>query len=570
MQLLQARPRSLALAAAALATSGAVQAQSTLHHVYGDSSYDLLGFAVDGAGDVDGDGVPDWIAGAPGDSNNGQEVGYARVYSGADGAILRTFQGDAKDDLFGSAVAGIGDADGDGRGDLAVGAYFDDDGGINAGRVKVYSGASGNLLYVLDGDAAGDYFGRALAGAGDVNGDGRGDLIVGAPYADAGGSQRGYARVFSGADGSVLHSFVGLANGDQLGKSVAGAGDTSGDGFDDLIVGTSEDTLNGFASGGAFVFSGANGSVLHHFIGDDQLDRFGHAVAGAGDVTADGFDDVIVGAPSDDDNGPASGSARVFCGLTGVELFTFYGDAEFDSFGTAVDGAGDANGDGTADLLVGAPNHDGPGPNAGQVRVFSGADGSVLWTVAGDSVTDTFGGAVAGVGDMNGDGADDVVAGAHWDGVNGGLSGSAEVLSGVLLGSYATYCSATANSSGGAASIGATGSASAVAGDLVLHAQGLPSGVPGLFFYGGSATQLPFGDGFLCTAGAIFRLQPPLFSDDLGTVQRALDLSSPPADAGPGAIAPGDTWYFQFWFRDLAAGGAGFNTTDGLAVSFGA
>ena len=157
-----------------------------------------------------------------------------------------------------------------------------------------------------------DGFGRSVSGAGDVNGDGFADLIVSADpdpnfFLD-------YVRVFSGVDGSVLYNFVGDTRGDDFGWSVSGAGDVNDDGLDDLIVGAPRDDDNGVSSGSARVLSGADGSILFTFFGDSFEDVLGGSVTGAGDVNGDGFDDLIVGALGDDNNGSSSGNVRVLSG----------------------------------------------------------------------------------------------------------------------------------------------------------------------------------------------------------------------------------------------------------------
>jgi predicted lipoprotein with Yx(FWY)xxD motif len=377
---------------------------------------------------VNNDGFDDLIVGAPLDDNNGASSGSARVFSGATGLPLYTFSGDSAGDRFGISVSGAGDVNNDGFDDLIVGAYADDNNGSNSGSARVFSGANGSILHTFNGDAVNDQFGWSVSGAGDVNNDGFGDLIVGAPGDDNNGGDSGSARVFSGANGAILYTFNGDSAFDNFGSSVSGAGDVNNDGFDDLIVGAPLDDNNGLtSSGSARVFSGATGLVLYTRNGDSAGDQFGYSVSRAGDVSNDGFEDFIVGAKFDDNNGEDSGSARVFSGNTGGILYTFNGDSAFDLLGDSVSGAGDVNNDGFDDLIVGAKLDDNNGSDAGSARVFSGANGAILYTFNGDSAGDWFGVSVSGAGDVNNDGFDDLIVGAYLDDNNGLDSGSARI-----------------------------------------------------------------------------------------------------------------------------------------------
>ena len=387
-------------------------AAQTITHVplytfHGDNISDEFGESVSVAGDVDGDGIPDFIVGAP---TRRSTNGYARVFSGSNGSVLYSFEVDGTR-RFGQSVSGAGDVNGDGRADLIVGENS---------SARVFSGSDGSVLYSFDGDSSGDQFGFSVSGAGDVNGDGNADLIVGAPFDDNNGSNSGSARVLSGSDGSVLYDFNGESVNDWFGVSVSGAGDINGDGVADLIVGASGNGPLGFAR----VFSGSDGSVLYNFNGNDvslPVDLFGQSVSGAGDVNGDGIDDFIVGAP-----GPEtvfrSGHARVLSGSDGSTLFEFHGfffDSFESRFGGSVSGAGDVNGDGKADLIVGARFDDNNGLNSGSAHVLSGSDGSVLYKLTGE-LFDSFGVSVSGVGDINEDGIDDFIVGSRSGGANDG------------------------------------------------------------------------------------------------------------------------------------------------------
>ncbi len=356
------------------------------------------------------------------DVKNPAGIGLASAYTWSfttkaySASLLYTFNGEAADDYLGWAVASAGDVNADGKADLIVGAYFTDPGGEhNAGSAYIYSGSDGSLLRTYNGVADDDGLGFSVAPAGNIDGDSNADIIIGALGA-GGATGPGSVYVYSGDSGALIYTFNGEAANDNFGYSAASAGDVNGDGTADIIVGANGADPGGKnAAGSAYIYSGSNGALLYDFDGGAANDNFGISVSSAGDVNGDGNSDFIVGAHATDPGGiNDAGSAYVYSGDDGSLLYTFNGGEALDCLGWSVASAGDVDGDGTPDIILGAYGAD-PGSieMAGSAYIYSGRNGTLLYTLNGGAAGDFFGAAVNSAGDVNGDGKADLIVGAY-------------------------------------------------------------------------------------------------------------------------------------------------------------
>jgi hypothetical protein len=411
--------------------------------------------------------------------------------SGLNGANGFAINGVVDLDRTGHSVAIVGDLNGDGIDDLAVGVP-EAPGGSAYGQVSVVFGKrtgfstplqlnflNGNNGFAINGTGSYDRAGFSVSGAGDVNGDGLDDMIVGAPDASSIGLGRGQAYVVFGSRNgfpaalslSALNGLNGfilneVADHQHAGFAVSGAGDVNGDGLDDVIVGAPGIPALEIGQGQAYVVFGRTNFATSPTVSLGSLDgstgftltgiggeHAGFAVNRAGDVNGDGRDDVIIGAPFADAAGFNSGRAYVVFGqgsfapslalsaLTGGSGFILDGTNSLDRAGASVSAAGDINGDGLDDLLVGAPYADVDGDDLGEAYVVFGKttpfaatlavsslNGSNGFRLIGNTDNNYAGGAVAGVGDVNGDGLDDLIVGAR--GAGGSDRGQAYVVFG--------------------------------------------------------------------------------------------------------------------------------------------
>jgi Ca2+-binding RTX toxin-like protein len=452
---------------------------------------DQAGFSVARAGDINNDGYDDFVIGVPGADVTGAGSGAAYVVFGDAQGLPKNINlsaltdangfridGAASGDAAGYSVQSVGDVNGDGYDDLLIGAPFADAHGTDSGAAYVVFGHAGGFSGALDvatlngtsgfklsGIAAGDHAGGAVSGAGDFNGDGYADLLIGADGSDVNGVDSGQAYVVFGHSGTFAANFDlstidglngvifnGEKAGDHAGWSVAHTGDYNADGAPDLLIGAP-------GAAAAYIVYGHDGTSYSPFTLNDTsgfdgvpifsttYNSMGFSVASAGDINGDGLDDILVGAPYSSPNGLYSGQTYLLSGGLPYYRITLppppandlAGKQAYDNSGFSLSSAGDVNGDGYADLIVGVP---GAGANhaGGAYLLFGGANfdfSAVIdpehlsptqgFWITGAAANDATGFSVSAAGDINGDGYDDLLVGSPGA---GGDKGAVQVLYG--------------------------------------------------------------------------------------------------------------------------------------------
>jgi len=384
---------------------------------HGEAVNDQFGWIARGLGDVDGDGVADFVTSAPTNAAGGEGAGRVYVYSSASGKLLWSVDGKAGDQL-GTGVESAGDTDGDGVQDVVASAPGSE-------TAYVYSGKDGHVLLTVHGEAKGDNFGNHVSSVGDIDRDGHADFIVGAPSNGAAGKDAGRAYVYSGKDGHVLLTLTGEHAGEQFGSAVTGYSDAK---HRFLVVGAP--AAGARKTGRVYIYDSLAQKPKFTVDSDVTGAALGYMfLAVLGDVDGDGVPDIYASDWSNSAKGPSTGRVYAWSGKTGKQLLALTGETAGEGFGTTHALAGDVDGDGRADLIVGSWQYAGAAISGGRAYLFSGKDKKLLKTYTCRIPGDTFGFDAVTLGDVDHDGTDDLLITSGWSSVSGFHSGRVFLIS---------------------------------------------------------------------------------------------------------------------------------------------
>jgi len=360
----------------------------------------MVGRSVAHISDFDGDGISDYAY----SEHGSQYMGKVHIVSGATGNDLTVYTGSSTNDFFGSAIADAGDLDNDGLSDVIIGAT----GAGTSGKVYVYS--QNTQLFAFDGSSISGSIGEAVANASDVNNDGVPDILASSPdnYSFSSGNY-GRVVVWSGANGAILHQ-IDQSGQTMFGTSLAGLGDIDNDGYGDFAASAPYFSLAGIINGKVEAFSGATGNPIFMKANFNGV-SYGSTIANLGDVNNDGINDLGCADHNFNSGSTGQGEFRVVSGATGIDLYDIYGSTG-DYLGFSLSSAGDLNNDGHSEFMAGAPQF-GTSSQDGYVQIYDGATGALLDTITMPSDI-KFGSNICELGDVNNDGSPEVVCAARW------------------------------------------------------------------------------------------------------------------------------------------------------------
>lgn len=577
-------------------------------------STEWLGNAIASAGDIDGDGRDDLLVGAPEPSTlgvSGRAVIYsgAALATGLGPVILVDHRGSSlSPDQFGKAVAGGADLQGDGIPEYLVGAPASDGHGgmmANSGSVYVFSGHSASPLAVVDG-TANIGLGSAVAFVGDINGDGYEDIGASGTASTAPpGTICGVVKIISGEwivatsqqraplTPMLLRELHGDSAGDRFGHALCGLGDLDSDGHGEIAA-NAQDGWGGYTR----IHSGLTGLEFAR-VGPGLVgDRRGYALAALGDVDGDGLMDLGLTAPGTQ-NSPSApyglerGLVEVVSGAwlrdkaLGVPpshapfLHRLWGDRDFMGLGTSLAAAGDVDSDGSADFFVSAAGRRADNQRPPGLLLISGATGQLIrrWSAAPGN---NWSWNVASLGDMDADGQREF---AVADPFGQGGQGLVDIRPGNEVSLATTYCFGqgcacgldeawsgcrNSTSEGGSLHI-VSGSASTSTDDLAVRMDGIPALQPGVLVMGFSSSTSSFGNGRACIQTSNMQRFGVVVANQVGVSNFAVGLVSYSQQNFPiwAGISAGQTWHFQGWYRDPAAACSDtHNLTNALGVAF--
>jgi anti-sigma28 factor (negative regulator of flagellin synthesis) len=383
------------------------------------------------AGDVNGDGFDDVIISAEGYDNGQTDEGRVFAFYGSSAGLPGAANWSAEIDQegadFGTSISSAGDVNGDGFSDVLIGAVYYDNGQVNEGGAFVYYGSASGLSAVpnwtVESNQSGSWFG-SVESAGDVNNDGYSDIIIGARHFDGTGKTFAYYGSAIGLSAEPNWTAVSDQSGSMFGAVVSSAGDVNSDGYSDVIVGAPFYSNGESMEGKCFVYLGSASGLAAGYSWTSESNQhgawFGWHVANAGDVNGDGYDDVLIGAVNYDNGENNEGAAFVYygsaSGLSTTPNWIAEGNQSDCEFGTIISTAGDVNADGYSDILITAPSYDNDQINEGRVYVYKGSSEGIesnpCWTSDGNQQNCLYGHVSYTAGDVNGDGYSDIIIGA--------------------------------------------------------------------------------------------------------------------------------------------------------------